>query len=128
MFKVSGTYELPYAVQFSGIFSVMPGGSLGATYSVNSAIAGVPLTGGGTISVQLIEPNTMFYDYGTTLDLRLMRWFRNGRFRASPILDVYNVFNASTVTAYNLTYGPNWLRPAAIREGRYLRIGAQLDF
>jgi hypothetical protein len=128
MYKLSGSYELPYAVQFSGIFSVMPGGSLGASYSVNSAIAGVPLTGGGTISVQLIEPNTMFYDYGTTLDLRLMRWFRNGRFRASPILDVYNVFNASTVTAYNLTYGPNWLRPAAIREGRYLRIGAQIDF
>jgi hypothetical protein len=128
MFKVSGSYELPYAVQFSGIYSVMPGGSLGASYAVNSALAGVPLTGGGTINVQLIEPNTRFYDYGRTLDLRLMRWFRNGRFRASPILDIYNVLNASTVTAYNLNFGANWLRPAAIREGRYLRIGAQMDF
>jgi hypothetical protein len=128
MFKVSGSYRLPYDVQFSGMWQVMPGGSLSASYSVNSALAGVPLTGGGTLSVQLLEPNTMFYDYGRQLDLRLMRWFRKGRFRAAPMLDIYNVLNASTVTAYNLTFGASWLRPAAIREGRFLRLGAQMDF
>jgi hypothetical protein len=128
MFKMSGTYTLPYSVQLSGIWQVMPGATLGATYNVNSAIAGVPLTGGGSISVQLVEPNTMFYDYGRQLDLRLMRAFRRGRLSASPILDIYNVFNASTVTGYNLNFGANWLRPTAIREGRYVRLGAQVDF
>ena len=128
MFKVSGSYELPFAVQFSGIFQAMPGASLGATYAVNSALAGVPLTGGGSINVQLIEPNTMFYDSNRNLDLRLMRWFRNGRLRAAPMLDIYNVTNASTVTSYNLNFGANWLRPAAIRQGRYFRLGVQVDF
>jgi len=128
MLKLSGTYPLPYDVQLSGNVRALPGGSLGGTYAVNSAIAGVPLTGGGTLNVQLVEPSTLFADYLNQFDLRLMRIFRVGRLRAQALLDIYNVFNASTATTLNQTFGPLWLRPQQIVQGRYLRFGTQIDF
>ncbi len=128
LFRLSGSYALPYAVQVSGNLAVVPGASVGASYAVNSAIAGVPLTGGGTLNVQLVEPNTMFLDSLTQLDVRLMRAFRIGQVRARALVEVYNVFNAGTVTQLNQTFGPSWLRPQAITQGRYLRFGTQIDF
>ena len=95
-----------------------------ATYNVTSALAGVPLTGGGTLSVQLIT-NTIFYDYQNTLDLRLMRGFRLGKLRANALADVYNVFNVGTIAQVNETWGPLWGRPQLILQGRYLRFGTR---
>jgi hypothetical protein len=126
--KAAGTYPLPYDLQVSGTWQLIPGSSFGALYSVNSAIAGVPLTGGGSLSVQLIEPNTRFYDYRKQVDLRLLRMFRIRRVRAQALVDIFNVLNESTVTQINQNYGANWLRPQGILNGRYLRFGMQLDF
>jgi hypothetical protein len=133
LFKVSGSYPLPYDLRLSAMFQAKPGlnqsgQSLGATYNVTSAIAGVPLTGGGTRSVRLIEPNTLFYDYQNTLDLRVLRTFRLGRVRASVLADVYNVFNVGTIAQVNETWGPVWGRPQLILLGRYVRFGTQIDF
>jgi hypothetical protein len=128
MIKLSGTYPLPYGVQVSGSLSMLPGTAVAATYAINSALAGIPLTGGGTLDVPLVEPNTMFLDHVKQLDLRLMRVFQFGRTRVRALMDIYNVLNASTVTTVNQTFGPNWLRPTAIMQGRYLRFGTQIDF
>ena len=128
MYKASGSYPLPYAMTVSGVMRFLPGASLGASYAVTSAIAGVPLTGGGSLNVQLVEPNTMFESYENQLDLRLMRTFRFGKMRAQALLDVYNVFNSSTATTTNQTYGPSWLKPQAIQNARFLRFGGQFDF
>jgi hypothetical protein len=128
MYKASGSYPLPYQLHVSGVLRFMPGESLGATYTVTSAIAGVPLTGGGSLNVQLVEPSTMFASYENQIDLRLMRTFRFGKVRTQALLDIYNVLNSSTATTINQTYGPNWLKPQAIMNARYLRFGVQLDF
>jgi len=42
--------------------------------------------------------------------------------------DLYNAFNANTVTAITTAYGPTWLRPGAILGARLVKFGAQLDF
>jgi hypothetical protein len=42
--------------------------------------------------------------------------------------DVYNAMNASPVISVNTTYGPNWLKPTQILVGRFVKLGAQLDF
>ena len=128
MWKASGFYPLPYDFGLSGVWRILPGASLGATYTVTSAIAGVPLTGGGSLSVQLVEPGTMFNDDQQQLDLRLVRTFRIGKFRVQGLLDIYNVLNASTVTTINQSFGANWLKPQAIINARYLRFGTQVDF
>ncbi|HJU41999.1 MAG TPA: hypothetical protein VJ691_04260 [Vicinamibacterales bacterium] len=56
-----------------------------ANYAVNAAIAGRPVIGStaGTtsITVNVIEPNTVFLDYTKQLDLRVARNFRFDRYR-----------------------------------------------
>jgi hypothetical protein len=133
LLKVSGMYPLPYAVQISGSFQAKPGlnssgRSIGATYNVTSAIAGVPLTGGGSIAVQLIEPETLYPDYQNQLDLRVTRTFRFGRVQARPLVDIYNVLNVGTIVQVNETWGPLYGRPQLIMQARYVRFGAQIDF
>ena len=137
LFKLSGFYPLPYDFQVSGAFVARPGADIAAIYAVTSAIAGRPIIGSTAgaqqIAVNLVEPNTMFRDYVNQLDMRLARTFRFGRYRVLGMVDIYNVFNAGTVTNLNTTFGAVqatrvWLNPQAIQTNRYVRFGAQISF
>jgi len=49
------------------------------------------------------------------------------------MVDIYNVFNAGTVTSLNTNFGAVqatrvWLNPQAIQTSRYVRFGAQISF
>jgi hypothetical protein len=135
--KFSAAYQLPYDFQLSGTFMSVPGADIDANYTVTAAIAGRSIigstAGGTTISVNLVEPNTLFLDYRKTLDVRLARNFRLDRVRIQPFADIFNVMNWGTVTAVNETFGANpatnpWLSPQAIQDGRYVRFGVQMSF
>ena len=137
LFKVAGSYELPYKIQISGSFISRPGISVAANYTVTSALAGRPIigstAGAAQINVNLIEPGTMFTDYLNTLDLRLARTFTIGKTRLQGLLDIYNLLNAGTVTTVNTTFGAVaatrvWNNPQTIQTSRYVRFGAQLTF
>jgi Carboxypeptidase regulatory-like domain len=41
---------------------------------------------------------------------------------------VQNLFNGSTATAVNTTFGTSWLRPTSFQKGRWAKVGAQFDF
>lgn len=136
-FKMSAAYQLPYDFQLSGTFLATPGPSVSANYAVNAQIAGRPIIGSTsnatTITVNLIEPNTVFLDYKNQLDVRIARGFRFGRTRLQGFADIFNVLNAGTVLRVNETYGANpatnqWLTPTAIMEARYVRFGMQMSF
>ena len=118
--------------QVSGSFSSVPGTSVAANYTVNSAIAARPIVGGisnvNTINVNLVEPNTLFLDYRNQLDARVGKTFRFGRFTAQGFVDVFNVLNAGTITTVNQTYGTSWKTPTAILAGRTVRFGTQWEF
>jgi hypothetical protein len=137
LFKLAGSYELPYAVQIAGSFIARPGASISANYTVTSALAGRPIisntAGAAQIAVNLVEPNTMFYDYINQVDLRVARTFRFGKYRLQGLVDIYNLLNAGTVTTLNTTFGAVpatrvWLNPQTIQTSRYVRFGAQLNF
>jgi len=137
LFKIAGSYELPYAVQISGFYVARPGASISANLVVTSAIAGQPIVGStagvAQIGVNLIQPNTMFYDYINQADLRLARTFGFGRYKLQGMVDIYNLLNAGTVTSVNTNFGAVaatrvWLNPQAIQTSRYIRFGAQLTF
>ena len=123
---------LPWDLQASGSYIGRPGDSVSANYTVTSAIAGRAIfgsTAGATqISVNLIEPNTMFRDYIHQLDTRFAKNFRFSRYRVQAMVDVYNILNLGTVTTQNQTYGTNWLNPTSIQTSRYVRFGGQLSF
>jgi hypothetical protein len=136
-FKMSGAYQLPWEFQVSGTFMAIPGPDVDANYAVTAGIAGRPIIGStanaNTITVNLIEPNTVFLDYQNKLDLRFARSFRFDRYRIQGFADIFNVLNSGTVIRVNETYGSNpatnqWMTPLAIMEGRYLRFGLQMSF
>ena len=79
MWKASGSWPLPWDMALSGVWRILPGASIGGTYTVTSAIAGVPITGGGSLSVQLVEPGTMYNEDQQQLDFRVMKTFRFGK-------------------------------------------------
>ena len=124
IFKLSGMYPLPYGILLAGNYQVRPGPPMSAVYTVNSAIAGVPLNGISTLSVQLIEPNTLILPYQNQVDFRISRKFHGVR----ALIDIYNAFNAGTVSQANPTWGTAWLRPQAILNGRSLRLGGEWTF
>ena len=43
-------------------------------------------------------------------------------------LDIFNVFNASTILLVNNNYGPTWLLPSEVVPARFFKLGVQLDF
>jgi hypothetical protein len=136
--KFSAVYPLPGDFRFSAVFQNIPGIPITASYvASNGEIA--PSLGrnlgqcrgaavcNGTLTVELIEPNTMFEDRLTQVDLRVTRSFRLRRLRLQGNLDVFNAFNEAAVLSLNSRYGPSWLQPTAILGGRIVKLGFQLD-
>jgi hypothetical protein len=126
---VNNPNTVPWDIQLSGSVQAIPGGDISANYSFNSAVAGVTLNGVNNLSVNLVEPDTQFYDYQTQADVRLARSFRVGsNKRLQAYMDVFNILNASTVVSVNNTFGQNWLRPLVVMQARRFQFGARLDF
>jgi carboxypeptidase family protein len=128
LYKASGAYTFPYDVNFSVTFQARPGISVGSYYVFNSAIAGVPLTGGGNLTVTVVDPTAQYYDYVKTLDARVARTFRYGHTRVEPFLEIFNLTNFSTVLTVNESVGPSYGTPGIIVQGRRLQFGGRIDW
>ena len=91
---------------------------------------GRPLTGANVVTVNLIQPYTMFADRRNSLDFRAAKILRLGGRRAQVGVDLYNLMNVDVVTAYNQTFVPGgaWLTPTALQPARYARFSMQIDF
>src|SRR5204862_7220362 len=79
-----------------------------------------------------MEPNTVFGNRLNQFDMRFGRLFRKDRYRFQVMLDVYNVFNAAAVLAYNTTFSTaatrEWLHPTDVLQGRLYKLGGQSTF
>jgi hypothetical protein len=126
-YKFMASYPLPYGMQVSGTFQSVPGPRIAANYTFSSAVAGVPLTA-GSLTVNLVEPNTLYGDRLNRVDLRLGKNLLARKIRFQPYVDILNVLNASPVIVQNDTYGPAWQRPLTILVGRMVQVGMQVDF
>jgi hypothetical protein len=86
---------------------------------------------GGLVSataVSLVEPNTVFEDRLSQLDVRLTKKLQFGRVRVQGMFDVYNIFNAATVLTTNGRFGSTFLRPTVVMGGRTFKVGGELNF
>jgi hypothetical protein len=128
LYKASGAYTFPYDVNVSVTFQARPGISIGSYYVFNSAIAGVPLTGGGNLTVTVVDPTTQYYAYVKTLDARIAHTFRYGRSRIEPFVEIFNLPNFSTVLTVNENIGPSYFTPGIIVQGRRLQVGGRVDW
>ena len=105
--KFLGTVGLPWEIDLGVTFQNSPGPEILASYTVNSTQViglGRPLST-GTATVPLIERATEFGDRVNQVDIRLGKTFRYRAARIRALLDIGNLFNASTVLLQNNTYG-----------------------
>jgi hypothetical protein len=130
------TYTIPKAnVQVSGTWSSIPGPDLAANYTVTNAIANLgPLKLGrnlssGSVTVNLVEPGTLYAPRRNNVDFRVAKILRFGRTRTQVGVDIYNATNTDVVTTYNQNYtSTSWLVPTGIQPARYVKLSAQIDF
>jgi hypothetical protein len=132
-YKALASYVIPRIdVQVSGTFSSRPGVSLSANVVYSSAAVagslGRPLTGVPNVTVNVIEPNTVFGDRIDQLDLRIGKILRFGRTRTNLNLDLVNALNSNDNIGYSPTFGATWPQPTAVILGRLFRLSAQVDF
>ena len=132
--RAIGSYVIPRVdVQVAGTFQSRPGVSLAANLVVPNATArqslGRNLAGGvQNVTVNLIEPNTMFGDRLNQLDLRIGKILRFARTRTNLAVDIVNALNSSAVLTYNNTFNATWPTPASVLTARVARLSVQFDF
>jgi hypothetical protein len=133
--KAFVTYPLPWwGLRSSATYQSVPGPEIDATYVAPNAVIAPSLGrnlssgAGGTATIDLIPFGSVFGDRLNQVDFRLAKTLRFGRVRLDPSLDLYNLFNASTILGINTRYGPAWLTPTQILPGRLFKFGAQLNF
>ena len=126
-YKFMAAHPLPFGVQISGTFVSISGPLVSGNYTLSSALAGVPLTL-GSLSVNLVEPGTLYAGRSNRVDLRFGKSVRRRQQRFQPYVDLLNMFNASPVIALNNTFGTAWQQPQTILVGRMIKFGMQVDF
>jgi len=134
------SYTIPKVdVLVSGTWSLNPQGDLEANWVVNNAtIAGGPqplgrsLSGGANnVTINLLQPETVFPENRNNIDLRVSKILRFGRTRTQVGFDIYNLMNSDTATAFNQTFSPTsqtWLTPTTIVPARYVRFNLDVNF
>jgi hypothetical protein len=137
-FKVQGAYTIPKAdVQVGVSFRSSPGPVLAANLVVPNAVVreslGRDLSGGAAnVTVNLVQPGTMYGDRLNQLDLRFGKILRSGPVRTVISVDVYNSLNSNPVLSENPAYRDSslsgWRIPTSILPARFVKFGAQVDF
>lgn len=129
-----GSYIVPKLdVQVSGTFRSDQGGILQALLTVPSAQAaqtlGRPLSGGvQNVTVNLIEPGTLYGDRVNEIDLRFAKLLRFGGTKTNVGFDLYNVLNTAPVLTYSQVFNNAWLRPQSVLQPRFWKFSVQFDF
>jgi hypothetical protein len=124
------SYPLPFwGLSASATLQNRQGPQILASHVVSSAetTLGRPLSL-GTAIVNLLAPGTEFGDRVNQIDVRFAKGLSAGRARIRATMDVFNLFNSNAILTWNTRYGPSWLTPTQILQGRLVKFGAQLDF
>ena len=134
-FRGLATYTVPRVdVQISGVMQSKPGPLLSANYAVRTATEstlGRPLSSGqSTVTVNLLEPGSMYGNRVNQLDLRLAKLLRFGGTRTMVGVDIYNALNSLAILTYNNTFVPGgtWLQPQSILTARMVKFSAEFTF
>jgi hypothetical protein len=132
-YKFLGSYSIPHIkAQASATFQSLPGQNLLANFNAPNAQVqgslGRPLSGNAAnVTVNLVEPLTLFGDRLNQLDLRLSKAVPLGSTKATVNLDLYNAFNSNAAVVQNNNYA-TWQQPQRIVNARFFKISAQFDF
>ena len=142
--KFAGSYELPWGLQTSATVQNATGPAITGTWTASNNLVTFPALGRNlascpataapgnctsTKTINLIQPQTVFGDRLTQIDVRVSKRFnlsQTARFAINA--DLYNLTNSNWIIAYGTTFGPQFERPSQVLSPRMFKIGAQVDF
>ena len=117
-----------------GVAVATNGASLNANTNVPAAnVPGGLAFGSPFQSVNLVLPGQQYGERINGIDLRFGKIIRLGRTRTNIALDLYNLLNKNTGTAYQQGYdfasnGAAWIRPTTVLNPRFVRFNVTVDF
>ena len=79
------------------------------------------------MTVNIVEPGTMYGERSNQVGLRLAKIVRVDRVRTTASLDIYNLFNADAMLTQSNAFA-TWLRPQSILNPRWAKVVLQVDF
>ena len=124
-FRLSGLYDLPFAIQMSGTFQHQKGFPELTQVSVGANT--VPLTQ-GTTNITVEPRGTTGLPALNQLDMSFRKVFRSGGKVIQPRVDLYNMMNSATVISRVTTLGTSYGAVSNIQRGRLVKIGVHVDF
>jgi hypothetical protein len=119
-YKLVGRYTLPLDIGLSGSWKLQSGAQWGRTVSVR-----FPTDGTRTVRVEPLNANRA--PAVSILDFRLDKSFRLAPVRLTAMLDVFNLANNGTVTAWRSTT-VNYQEVTGILDPRVVRLGVKVSF
>jgi hypothetical protein len=127
LFKVSGTYPLPYGVRVSASYQSTPASERTITYPVLKAA--LPQMTQSSVTVRLTEPGTSYYDRVNQLDVNLTKSIRFNRVEIRPELGMFNLLNGSAVLSQANSFGgSDFGRVNTILSPRLFRLGVTMKY
>ena len=142
-----GSYTIPKVdVLFSGTFRSDQGAPLAANWTITNtnpawlsilAQLGRTPTGANatSVTVNLVEPGTLYGDRVNEFDIRLAKILKFGRTRTNVGFDLYNILNSSPILSYQQAFSPTittgsgaWLAPTGVLQPRFWKFSVQVDF
>lgn len=129
-YKVTGNYNLPYGVVFSGVFDIQPGLKGQRTYVFRSADpdGGPALRQLSTVTLRLDPYGSQVGPVRPTANLRLSKFMKFSKGQLQLTLDALNAFNTNTFWGMTFVSGPNFGYGTAFTSPRALQFGIAYDF
>jgi hypothetical protein len=124
--RVSGTYQLPFAIRVSAVAQSIPGNTYNITYVVTKSV--LPTLIQSSVTQLLAPPNTLFYDTVNQLDLNLSKTVRVRGVALRPEVGLFNLLNASPIAARTTAFGPNLNKVTTILPARLIRVTMTANF
>jgi len=141
-FVVSGFVPLPWQIIVSAAFQSKHGQTSTRTMAVTRGSNTYPATcpapcpagqvimptalfGQPSMTVNLVDGDTVYTDRINQLDVKIARTFRYGRVTVMPTFEAYNLNNSDAVISYVNTnaLSASYLRPNSIMQGRFYGMG-----
>jgi hypothetical protein len=130
------SYTMPKVdVLVSGIFRFQPNSMFGVGAVPEGNSTGLSanyatVVNGAATTVNLLAPGVYYADRINQVDARFGKIINFGSRRANIAIDVLNLFNANTGTAFQQNYGDGsgYLVPTAILNPRFVRFNVTVDF
>jgi hypothetical protein len=123
--KLSGAYELPYGLTVAGTSQYFKGWPITQTVLVSST----------TVRLTQVSQSIVMAPAGTTrlpniteIDMNVQRNIRFGKFRLSPRVDVFNLFNVAGITSEVTQLGPSYGNAISIIGGRLIKFGVNVNW